>query len=227
MTVQKAQADKRRFPRITAPAAATMILENGDTYLYPVRDISRGGVFLYAPNAPLPMGTAVTLEIASASGDARVKLGAELIRTVMRPDRDEMLGMGFEFADLSEEQSASLDAFLSVILRGPGGERRAYPRISHRVDVWCSLNRGLKGLLKDLSEGGAALWLEPPVSEGEPITIEIDAPGKLALKLRGRVRSVREAAAGGPWVDVGVEFEWKDPSQQQVLRAFIHSLVQK
>lgn len=206
--------EKRQHLRISAPAQATLRRGNGETFELPVRDVSLGGAFLFARHAPLEMGEVATLTLTSPGDGPAVTLKAELVRTVLAEDGPDLLGMGFQFVELVDVERGQLEAFLKRLMSGPGGERRAYPRISHQLDVWCRGATEMKGLLRDLSPGGAGLLVDTPVRVGAEMFLELEGDRMVALKVKGIVRSARPAGENTQLHVVGVEFQHDEASRE-------------
>src|SRR5688572_24373638 len=152
----------RSHPRISAPMRAYVHPRGGGRpFEVPVRNISEGGIFLLASTPLCQVGEVIDLELAPPEGGSGFLVQAEAVRSVMAPERGrELLGMGFQFSNLRPEQQRVLHGFVAKLLEGNGGERRAYPRVSHRVVVQCTAVREVKAVLRDLSLGGARLFVE-------------------------------------------------------------------
>lgn len=218
-------ADQRKHPRISAPAVARLRRDNGEEFELPVRDVSLGGAFVYVHRMPAELGELVDLSLAVREGQPSVGLRAELVRTVPAPEGHWLLGVGLHFVDVTPEQRQGLEQLLDEILKGGGGQRRAWPRISTRLDVWCSAVKNVRAVLRDISDGGAGLWLDQRMEVGEALNIEIDRPNATALKLSGVVRSFREAPSGTLYHQVGVQFEGLTDERRSELHQFLVKLL--
>lgn len=218
-------AEQRKHPRISAPAVARLRKDSGEEFELPVRDISLGGVFVYVHQAPAAIGEQVDLALALREGPPSVRLRAELVRTVPSPEGHWLLGVGLHFVDVTAEQRQGLERLLDEILKGDGGQRRAWPRISTRLDVWCSAAKSVRAVLRDISEGGVGLWLDRPVALGEALNIELDRPNAPSLKLTGVVRSFRQAPSGTLYHQVGVQFEGLTDERRDELHQFLVKLL--
>src|SRR5579871_342176 len=126
-------AERRVYRRISAPARAHLIRPDGARAELPVRDVSLGGVFLFTQKLPAPMGERLPVEIHLPNSTYVVQLSAELVRSVESDVPGVLLGVGLRFVDITPEQRVQLDGLMLRLLEGPGGERRAYPRVSHRI----------------------------------------------------------------------------------------------
>jgi len=110
----------------------------GRPYEVPVRDISQGGVFLLSTATLCRVGEVLDLELVEPGSGGGFLVRAEAVRAVLVPGKDVQLGIGFQFVELRPEQQEALRRLMARLLAGSGGERRAYPRVSHRVAVQCT-----------------------------------------------------------------------------------------
>ncbi len=85
--------------------------------------------------------------------------------------------------------------------------------------------KNVRAVLRDISDGGAGLWLDQRMEVGEALNIEIDRPNATALKLSGVVRSFREAPSGTLYHQVGVQFEGLTDERRSELHQFLVKLL--
>ncbi len=218
----KDQAELRAHPRIRAPARAFWLAPAGRTEL-PVRDISLGGLFLQAPPQRLQIGDELWLELSLTDGTQTVQVQAQVVREVVAP-REEC-GFGLRFLQVTPAVRTQLEALLRQLLAGPGGERRAYPRISHRITVACTGSREVRALVRDLSLGGAGLWLDTPLAMEERIVMQLHRPSGPPLELNARVVSTRWAMDDEAYDQAGVEFVDLTDVQRAGLREYLLQLL--
>jgi hypothetical protein len=221
-----AVTDRRVYRRISAPARAQLIQPDGGRLELPVRDVSVGGIFLFTSVLPAPIGTQVSLEVHLPQSTYVVRLDAEIVRSVEDPP-GKLLGIGLRFADPTPEQRVQLDGLMLRLLEGPGGERRAYPRVSHRVAVRCDAAPSVAVILRDLSHGGAGLWVDAPIPFGSTVSLEISRDTKPPLVVSGLVVAPPSARPGEPYGQVGIRFEGLSPEGQSELDAFLEDLVRQ
>lgn len=215
--------EHQRRPHVTAPAQAKITV--GSTTLeLPVRDMSTAGAFLFASQAPADIGDVVQLELRAFEGKSSASLWAEVARTVPREGSEELLGFGLHFVRVTPEQEQAVDAVLRELLGGSGGQRRAYPRIVHQLDVSCSASRSVKAALRDLSEGGAGLWVDTALAPGEPVALGLPRPGAPPLDVTGTVRSCSENPGVYRYV-VGIELSLDAPEAKEGLRAYLNDVL--
>ena len=214
----------RAHPRISAPVRACLVNERGERSEIPVRDISLGGLFLFTPSLVARVGEVRTLELGTPDGAFFLTLKAEVVRAVVAPDTDELLGIGMQFTELNADQQARLTELMSRLINGSGGERRAFPRLSYRVKVICDGAVQATALLKDLSLGGAGLWLDTPVAIGQTVTLQIEG-GKQILKVPGRVVSTRWPRHDEPFAQAGIQFTHLSEALTSELNAFLRILL--
>jgi c-di-GMP-binding flagellar brake protein YcgR len=199
--------EMRAHSRISAPMRAQVHPRGGRPYEVPVRDISEGGIFLLTSTPICRVGEVIDLELARADGSGGFLLQAEAVRSVLAPGQGrDILGMGFQFVDLRPEQLQMLRAFIAGLLEGSGGARRAYPRVSHRVVVQCTAVRRVGAVLRDLSLGGARLFVEVPLAVGERVALELDLERAGPIRLIGQVVTTFWARPEEPYDQAGVQF---------------------
>jgi c-di-GMP-binding flagellar brake protein YcgR len=212
----------RAHPRITAPMRAFVHPSGGRPYEVPVRDISVGGVFLLTAAAICRVGEVIDLELSEADRTGGFLVRAEAVRAVLAPGPErEQLGIGFQFVDLRPEQQEALRRFVSALLGGSGGQRRAYPRVSHRVAVQATSGRQVR----DVSVGGARLFVEVPLAVGERIALELARDRGGPLRLIAQVVSTHWARPEEPYDQAGVQFIDLTEDTLADLRAYLARLL--
>lgn len=224
MRTANERKELRAHPRISAPLRACLLNDRGERSEIPVRDISLGGLFLFTPNLVAQVGEVRTLELGTQDGGFFLTVQAEVVRAVMAPDTDELLGIGMQFTGLGPDQKARLGELMARLIEGKGGDRRAFPRLSYRVTVLCDGAVTATALLKDLSLGGAGLWLDTPVAIGQEVTLQVEGT-KTALRLPGRVVSTRWPRHDEPFAQAGIQFTTLDDATVAALRVFLRNLL--
>jgi len=217
--------EQRAHPRIAAPMRAFVHPGQGRPYELPVRDISLGGIFLLTTSAICRVGDVIDLELAAPDAAGGFLVRAEAVRSVMVPEKDTQLGIGFQFVDLRPEQQEVLRRFVSGLLAGAGGQRRAYPRVSHRVAVQCTAVREVRAILRDISIGGARLFLEVPLAVNERIALELERDRGGPLRLIGQVVSTYWAKPEEPYDQAGVQFIDMSDATRTELREYLGQLL--
>jgi c-di-GMP-binding flagellar brake protein YcgR len=220
-------SERRVYRRICAPARAQLIRDDGNRMELPVRDVSLGGIFLFTRELPAAIGEELSVEIHLPASTYVVRMRAEVVRSVESETPGELLGVGLRFLEPTPEQRVAMDGLLLKLLEGPGGERRAYPRISHHVVVRCTSAPGLTAILRDLSHGGAGLWVDRPVPFGTTMSLEVSRAGKPPLTLPGIVVAPTPAKQGEPYSQVGIRFQSMTPDRQGELDRFLEELVRQ
>jgi c-di-GMP-binding flagellar brake protein YcgR len=215
----------RAYPRVSAPVRASWLGPQGRADL-PVRDISQGGIFVFTPTQLAQVGDELVLEIDLPTGGAAMRINATVVRAVMAPGEDQvLLGLGLQFTSVTPEQQANLAKLIAQLLEGPGGHRRAYPRISHRLEVQCDGVQQMRGVLRDLSLGGAGLWLDTPVAVGQELVLELRPTNSPPLKLQAKVVSTHWGRSDEPFDQAGVRFEGLSDETRGELRKLLSSLI--
>jgi hypothetical protein len=214
-------------PHITAPASATLITPDGMRVELPIRELSRQEAFLSTPTLLAPAGDTVSVELSTLERSQTVVLKALVFKAVMAPPEEGsgLLGLRLRFVQMTPELEAQLSQFFHSLLEGPGGQRRAYPRISHRMVVTCEAADNSRAVLRDIGLGGAGIWIEHPLSLGEDVALELTRPGKTPLPLLASVVSFRMAQLGEPYHLAGLRFRELPPQVQEELRTFLASLL--
>ncbi len=217
--------EQRATPRISAPVRACVIGADGARSEVPLRDIGMGGLFVYSPYPLAAVGQTLQFEIGTPDGAYFLQLPAEATRHTVRPDSNELLGIAFQFPELTSEQRARLAELLARLLEGPGGDKRAFPRVSARLEVTLVGAIEVKALLKDLSLGGAGLWVDTPLAVGQALTLRIaPKPGEL-LALPGKVVATRWPKHDEPYGQAGFQFEPLGDAVRARLRKLLDKLV--
>jgi len=201
--------------------------KDGRPYELPVRDISVGGLFLLTASAICRVGEVIDVELAEPDAAGGFLVKAEAVRAVMVPEKDDQLGIGFQFVDLRPEQQEALRKFVGGLLDKRGGARRAYPRVSHRVAVQCTAVREVRAILRDISVGGARLFVEVPLAVGERIALELQRDRGAPLRLIGQVVSTYWAQPDEPYDQAGVQFIDLTDQVRAELRAYLEQLLDR
>lgn len=223
MRAPREQVELRAHPRISAPARAFVLTGPLGRTELPVRDLSLGGIFLFAPAGSMTVGDELQLELSMPDGSFQVAVVGKVVREVLAPKGEP--GVGLRFVHVEKDVQARLADLIRRLLSGSGGERRAYPRISHRISVWCTGAREVRALVKDLSLGGAGLWLDTPLAMEEQVVIHLHRESSHPLELQGRVVSTRWAMDDEPYDQAGVEFVELTDTKRNELREYLVRLL--
>jgi hypothetical protein len=214
-------------PHISAPASATLITQDGMRMELPIRELSRYEAFLSTPTLVAAAGDTVSVELSTLDRSQTVVLKTLVFKAVMAPPEEGsgLLGLRLQFIQMTPEEEQRLGELLQSLLAGPGGQRRAYPRISHRMMVTCEAADNSRAVLRDIGLGGAGIWIEHPLALGEDVALELTRPGKAPLPLLANVVSFRMAQLGEPYHLAGLRFRELPPQVQEELRSFLASLL--
>lgn len=213
----------RAHPRIVAPARAFLLSGPRGRRELPVRDLSLGGLLLLAPPGVFRVGEEHALELTLPDDSFVVPVRARAVREAIGPEGE--AGVGMKFVDPDAVTRNQLAELMRRLLAGTGGNRRAYPRISHRISVECVGAKKVRALLKDLSVGGAGLWLDTPVAMEEELTLILHRERGESLRVRARVVATRWAMDDDPYDQAGVEFIGLDDASRAALHAYLIALL--
>lgn len=210
--------EKRRHARVAALVNARVLAGGTETEI-PARDISRAGIFLQT-KAPLgPIGGRVTLKLALMAGIRPITVNAEIARV----STGSMTGTGlrFVFEDEKVQQTQVLELIDRAML-GPGIDKRAWPRVYALVPIICRTKVEIKGVLRDLCEGGAGLWIQGQVAVNEEMTLEIPrSVGQAGMTLDGYVCTADASPVERDVYRVGVRFSRLTPTIRAQLLEFL------
>lgn len=199
---------ERRVHARIAVALNARVLVGSEEIQLDVRDVSRGGIFLYSKSPLGKVGEVFKLRLALVADIKPVLIEAKLVRVVKDSSRPggEILGLGMHFVNVSAEQERALVHLLDRSMKGPGTMNRAYPRIYFLLEVACRSKSDFKALMQDIGEGGIGLAVDRQFQRDEEITVEISRQGTTPLKLSGWVTS-SEPFPGRPGeFRIGVRF---------------------
>lgn len=210
--------EQRASPRISAPVRACLIGSDGTRSEVPVRDLGMGGLFVFTPYLIAQVGDRRELEIGTPDGSYFLRIEAEATRATASAESNQLVGLGFQFVDVTSEQNARLSELLSRLLKGSGGDKRAYPRISHQAEVTLSAGLEVKCILRDLGLGGAGLWVDTPLAVGQAVVLHLDgAAATSALSIGGKVASTRWPKHDEPYGQAGIQFDELDDATRKKL----------
>lgn len=110
-------------------------------------------------------------------------------------------------------------------------ERRRYPRLDINVDIeWkkisaAAANAVIKGVSKNISEGGICLLVYEKLNTGDILSLDIKLPSGRMIHSRGKVAWIREFEIIGQETersyDAGIELIDVNEEDKKVLREFV------
>ncbi|MFL5321599.1 MAG: PilZ domain-containing protein [Myxococcaceae bacterium] len=213
--------EKRAHARVAALINARVVDAAGETE-FPVRDISKGGIFVTAKQPLAPLGGRVQLKLALTAGIRPIMVSAEVARLAnVGPDHAKTMGTGLRFLFESDAQQAQIIELMDRSMLGPGTDRRAFPRVYVLLNVLFRTRTEKRTVLRDLSEGGAGLWLENEAQVNEEVSLELARTGHPVLKLDGWVASCEKIAGEPSLYRAGVRFSRLTPQLRQELIEFL------
>lgn len=206
--------EKRAHARVAALINARVVSGTSETE-FPVRDISKGGIFLSAPNSLAAVGGRVQLKLALTAGIRPIMVSAEVARLAHGG------GVGLRFLYESPQQTAQVLELIDRSMLGPGTDRRAFPRVYVLLNVVFRTRTDTRVVLRDLSEGGAGVWLERPAPMNEEVTIELSRIGRPDLKLDGWIAACDKIEGEPALYRAGIRFGRLSPQTRQELLDFL------
>lgn len=210
--------EKRAHARVAALINAR-VLSAGSENEIPARDISRAGIFLHTKEPLGPIGGRVSLKLALMAGIRPITVNAEIARIASGA----MSGYGLRFVFENEPaQRAQVIDLIDRAMLGPGIDKRAWPRVYQLVPVICRTRVEIKGVLRDLCEGGAGLYIQAPVNVNDEVTIEIARSlHNPAMALEGYVCAAEPSPVERDVYRVGVRFTRLSPTIRAQLLEFL------
>lgn len=217
--------ERRAHARVAVPLRAR--IESADwAEDLALRDISKGGAFLYTSKPPVKAGDSVRLAITFPGGREPLGMLGEVARVVEAPASEGggTLGIGIRFASTDAATAARLDQLLVAAVRGPGGERRATPRIAALLHVECRTDKAMDAIMRDISRGGMGITTDRPLSAGDKVEVHVRPPSGVPLTLGGTVRRVDAPRAGEMYRSVGIQFNHLGEATRAELDRFLDDL---
>lgn len=214
--------EKRAHARVAALVNARVVNGLSETE-FQVRDISRGGIFLHAKEPLAPLGGHVQLKLALTAGIRPITVKAEVARLAMnaRTAEDGATGVGLRFLFEGADHSSQVIDLMDRAMLGPGTERRAFPRVYVLLNVLFRTRTERRCVLRDLSEGGAGVWIEQPAALDEEVTLELTRVGQPPLRLDGWIASCDKLRDEPVIHRAGVRFARIAPQLRQELLDFL------
>lgn len=169
------------------------------------------------------VGTAVRVAIYFLDGQHAVTLEAAVVRHEAQSGSEARPGAAVRFEPMSRLAAAELDLLIATILKGPGGDRRARPRVAALLRVHCRTDSELDAVTQDISAGGIGLVCEQVLAVGDRVEVEIRAPSGSQLPLWARVRRVKPPGPNTPQI-VGLEFEGLSEASRSDLERLLEEL---
>ncbi len=217
--------ERRAHARIAVPLSARLVV-GGEEVEYAVRDVSRGGIFLYTPEPPGKVGATFNLKLALTAGIKPLTLQTKIIRVVSEPREKgvAVVGIALSFLKMTAEQESALVDLLDRAMLGPGTNSRAYPRVYHLLEVVCRTKSEFRVVLQDIGEGGLGLFVDRAFPINEEVTVEVSKNGNSPLKLQGWVVSSEAVEGEVNRFRLGVRFARLSPEGRKELQSFIKRL---
>ena len=217
--------DHRAHARIAAPLSLQLVIGAKELTLH-VRDVSAGGVFVYAKEVLAPIGAEVLVRLAITTGIKPMTLPARVVRVEHEaPERGGgVKGMALEFIRVSPEQTPALRDLIARAMRGVGTNSRAFPRVACMLDVrYATASEGV-ALLRDIGEGGLGMVVDQPLPKDSLVKVELTCDETTTLKMPGQVVSC-EPITGG--YRAGIRFVGLSVEARKGLLLFLRLLIER
>lgn len=210
--------EKRAHARVAALINARVLSGSTETEL-PARDISKAGIFLQTKEKLGPVGGRVSLKLALMAGIRPIVVNAEIARIASGA----MTGYGLRFVFEDEAaQTAQVVDLIDRAMLGPGIDKRAWPRVYQLVPVTVRAKVEIMGVLRDLCEGGAGLYVQSPLAVNDELTIDIArSVTNPAITLTGYVCAAEPSPIERDVFRVGVRFTRLSPTIRTQLLEFL------
>lgn len=217
--------ERRVDARVAVPLNARLLIAGEERELF-VRDVSRRGIFLYTSKMLGAPGAIFPLKLALTAGIKTVSLRAEVVRNVPDPKgkRGDLLGVGMRFLDVTPPIEAQLLDLFDRAMMGRGTKMRAFPRVYRILEVTCRTNRDLRGLVRDIGEGGCGLTVEEKVPLHAVVGLALPRRGKSPLNMQGWVVGCETV---GTSYRVGIRFSRLTPEVRAELEEFLKGLFRR
>jgi Tfp pilus assembly protein PilZ len=217
-------AERRAHARVAVPLRAA-VEARGSVIDVSLRDLSKGGAFLYTERAIAPVGETLKLTIWPPEGGSPVNLRAEVARTVaaLAGEGGGVLGVGVRFEKSTQSEIVALDRLLSEVLRAVSQDREP-PRISTFLRVQCGSDDANESIMQEISRGGLILATDRPLRVGERVEVQVAPPNGRQMALRGRVSRVEPPKPGALGRVVLVEFDELSDASRGDLDSLLEAL---
>ncbi len=217
--------ERRAHARVAVPLRAK-VEAGGKSIEVALRDISKGGAFLYVDRAPANAGEIVKLTVWFPDETTSIALRAEIVRTVPATPAEGggILGVGVRFEAPTRIEVEGLERLLTAVLRGAGGDKRASPRISAFLRVRCRTEEMSDAVMRDIGRGGLAMATDRPLGVGDHVEVQVAAPNSAPTSLRGHVVRAEPPAPGSLLRVVGVQFDELSDRSRADLEALLDAL---
>lgn len=110
-------------------------------------------------------------------------------------------------------------------------EKRRYPRLDINVDIeWKKISAAatdavIKGVSKNISEGGICLLVYEKLNTGDILSLDIKLPSGKMIRSRGKVAWIKEFEIIGQKIekgyDAGIELVDVNEEDKKVLKEFV------
>ena len=222
--------DRRNHPRIKAKVKVRF--KNASAFIAEyTHNISKGGLFVRTAK-PCPMESLVEVIIVLPETEEEIHALGRVMHVVTQEEAEEdrPAGMGLELHDISPEDLAKIDRYISEKIKQ--GEvpdelgRRKHKRYQAKLRVrFGSLEALREEYTHNISHGGIFIKTRNPKRMGDRLRLILIHPqtGE-ELELEGEVVRVvdeKEAAATGQPLGMGVVFVNQEEEIQARLRSFI------
>jgi c-di-GMP-binding flagellar brake protein YcgR len=154
-----------------------------------LRDLSKGGARFSARRSVGRPGETIELYLPSLLGPEIIVTG-QIIRAGEPAPGEHVVAV--RFSEIDPSMLRPLAELIDVLLSTSGGQQRAHPRVSRRMDIRFGELAELKAILEDISAGGLAMTIATPLVLYEELDVTVpDTAGEQLLILRARVVNQR------------------------------------
>lgn len=182
-------------------------------------DLSRGGAKLEIDLDIAHVNDSLVIGLALPDQSIAVQANADVVR---REQLSSGFRYGLRFSSMDSDARQRLNAYIADALGVDANNHRLNPRMALRLEVSLDTKDALRGVMRDVSQGGLGLVSEIPVVLDESVRIDVRTAEGRTLPLPGRIAYVHTLKNGQ--FAVGVAFAALKQETLDALSRFLTTL---
>lgn len=221
------QNENRSQPRIRAKVGIEVFHPaSGRAQRASVEELSWGGALIWCDEPPGEPGEELEVRLPYKPGHP-IAITSEILR-VGGGDQGQH-AVAVRFTSLSTEDEGNLEKVLNLLLAGPGGGRREYPRLAQRLEVYFDDPADIRATLEDISRGGLSVTVPYSFTVNQSVQLTIFGPsGFRDLSLRARVvRQMPLEEEKVPLFNIGLVFEHPTRELQDMVQRLLDRMTSR